>query len=128
MPGLNIAARLGRQRERVRERDRVSHMLCYRKDAFTPKSAFLVRTQCVVMLVPNNGESETFMWFFVVLFHSFHALIQLLTCIFSEKLMSLSVRILLHPSRHLSLSAFALVSGLPVFFHLALSAFIAVFF
>lgn len=40
MPVLNIDARLGRQREREREKDRVSHTLCYRNDAFTPKSAF----------------------------------------------------------------------------------------
>lgn len=40
MPALNIAARLGRQREREREKDTVTHPSRYRKDAFIPKSAF----------------------------------------------------------------------------------------
>lgn len=40
LPVLNIAARLGRQREGEREKGIVSHPSRYRKDAFTPKSAF----------------------------------------------------------------------------------------
>lgn len=52
MPALNIAARLGRQKEREKK-DSVSHASQYSQDAFTPKSAFFQQL-CTRQKPPNE--------------------------------------------------------------------------
>lgn len=51
MPALNIAARLGRQKER--EKRTVSHASQYSRDAFTPRSAFCQQL-CARQKPPNE--------------------------------------------------------------------------
>lgn len=96
--------------------------------------------KCLIILVNSNGGTETLSLLrlscgSLTSILTFHALISLSVSFQLAVHTSLSSHASLHPSApfisssiSLSRSIFALVSGLPVFFHLAFSAFVVVFF
>lgn len=139
MPVLNIAARLGIQRER--EKDRVNHASQYKKRCLYSTICFLNLSALV-----RNPQNVSSCWWIIMIMerqkHSdFHVALWLFRfmhefdflSVFSTSSSHVSLPVCLPPSLchsihlPLSLPVFALVSGLPVFFHLALSAFSVVF-